>query len=123
MNESLSHPVGQWDYFEVLAFKINYLISRWCPGGGLATLKLRKHQGNAAEFWLSAHAAPPRRLPVTSRSARTESDRSTSEAESKGPYAAAAIDFKNPSISACRLVVEADNCLADDSSWLDAAPV
>src|SRR6202171_582746 len=38
-------------------------------------------------------------------------------------YAAAAIDFRNPSISACRLVVDSDNCLADDSSWLDAAPV
>ncbi len=38
-------------------------------------------------------------------------------------YAAAAIDFKKPSISACRLVVESDNCLADDSNWLDATPV
>ena len=31
-------------------------------------------------------------------------------------YAAAAIDFKNPSISACRLVVDSDNCFADDNS-------
>jgi len=29
-------------------------------------------------------------------------------------FAAAAIDFRKPSISACRLVVESDNCLADD---------
>src|SRR4051812_9782312 len=41
----------------------------------------------------------------------------------KQPQAAAAIDFRNPSISACRLAVESDNCLADDSNWLDAAPV
>ena len=33
-----------------------------------------------------------------------------------GSYAAAAIDFKNPSISACRLVVDSDNCFADDSN-------
>src|SRR5712672_2537492 len=46
-----------------------------------------------------------------------------SGARSARLYAAAAIDFRNPSISACRLVVESDNCLADDSSWLDAAPV
>ena len=38
-------------------------------------------------------------------------------------YAAAAIDLRKPSISACRLVVETDNCFADDSNWLDAAPV
>src|SRR4051812_29568437 len=41
----------------------------------------------------------------------------------KQPQAAAAIDFRNPSISACRLAVESDNCFADDSNWLDAAPV
>jgi hypothetical protein len=39
------------------------------------------------------------------------------------PYAVAAIDVRKPSISACRLVVESDNSLADDSNWLDAAPV
>jgi pimeloyl-ACP methyl ester carboxylesterase len=39
------------------------------------------------------------------------------------PYPAAAIDFRKPSISVCRLVVESDNCFADDNSWLDAAPV
>jgi hypothetical protein len=38
-------------------------------------------------------------------------------------YAVAAIEVRKPSISACRLVVELDNCLADDSNWLDAAPV
>jgi hypothetical protein len=39
------------------------------------------------------------------------------------PYAAAAMALRKPSISVCRLVVEFDNCLADDSSWFDAAPV
>src|SRR3954467_10429040 len=38
-------------------------------------------------------------------------------------YAAAAIELRNPSISACRLVVDSDNCFADDNNWLDAAPV
>ncbi len=37
--------------------------------------------------------------------------------------AAAAIDLRNPSISPCSVAVESDSCLADDTSWLDAAPV
>jgi hypothetical protein len=40
-----------------------------------------------------------------------------------GYYAAAAIDLRKPSISACSEVVESDNCRAEDNSWLDAAPV
>src|ERR1019366_1030365 len=45
------------------------------------------------------------------------------DVETSALYAAAAIEFRKPSISACRLVVESDNCFADDNSWLDAAPV
>src|ERR1035437_5917485 len=45
------------------------------------------------------------------------------DVETSALYAAAAIDFRKPSISACRLVVESDNCFADDNSWLDAGPV
>jgi hypothetical protein len=41
----------------------------------------------------------------------------------RASQAEAAIDLRKPSISDCRLVVESDNCFADDSSWLDAAPV
>src|SRR6202041_2760646 len=37
-------------------------------------------------------------------------------------YAAAAIDLRNPAISARRLVVESDKCLAEDKCWLEAAP-
>src|SRR3978361_1404823 len=57
--------------------------------------------------------------------------RRDAEDDSAGLYAAPAVDVsnrpliavRNPSISACRLVVDSDNCFADDSNWLDAAPV